>query len=74
MAKAKETKYIVGENGYLLKNGKVYQTGEEISLTADELKNVEDKVVKAETDEGKEIQQAHQEEEKQEDKKDDKKK
>jgi len=74
MAKAKETKYIVGDKGYLLKGDKVFKTGDEISLTAEELKNVEDKVIKLDTDEGKEIQAQQEQEKKQEDKKDDKKK
>lgn len=52
MAQAKETKFIVGDQGYLYKEGKVYQTGEEISLTADEAKNVEGKILKADSNEG----------------------
>lgn len=43
----KETKYIVGDQGYLYKKGKVYKTGEEIFLTPEEYENVKDKVKKA---------------------------
>lgn len=57
MARQSETKYIVGDGGYLLKGGKVYKTGEEISLTAEEHKNVEDKVVSLSSDQGKQLQQ-----------------
>lgn len=44
----KEKKYIVGDHGYLRKNGKIYKTGEEISLTEKEFKNVEKLVVSVE--------------------------
>lgn len=60
---AKETKYIVGDKGYVSKGGKVYQTGQEISLTDAEAKNVEKFVVKASTDEGKQLLEQRQESE-----------
>ncbi|HDR8409170.1 hypothetical protein A9485_02280 [Bacillus cereus] len=46
-AKAKDKKYIVSDKGYLLKEGKIYQEGEEIVLSPEEYKNVKDKVVEA---------------------------
>lgn len=46
-AKAKDKKYIVSDKGYLLKEGKIYQEGEEIVLSPEEFENVKDKVVEA---------------------------
>lgn len=49
--KAQETQenqekvFIVGEQGYLLKDGKVFKTGEEISLNEQEYENVKDLVI-----------------------------
>lgn len=49
-AKAKDKKYIVSDKGYLLKEGKIYQEGEEIVLSPEEFENVKDKVVEAAED------------------------
>lgn len=49
-AKAKDKKYIVSDKGYLLKEGKIYQEGEEIVLSPEEYENVKDKVVEAAED------------------------
>lgn len=46
-AKAKDKKYIVIDKGYLLKEGKIYQEGEEIVLSPEEFENVKEKVVEA---------------------------
>lgn len=49
MAKKEETqvgkKYIVGDQSYLMKEEKVYQTGEEIFLTEQEYENVKHLVI-----------------------------
>lgn len=65
MAKSKEKKYIVGDAGYVAKGGKVYKTGEEISLTDEQFKNVEKLVVSAGSDEAEALAGA--EDQKQED-------
>lgn len=46
-------KYIVGEKGYVRKSGKVYQTGQEITLSDKEFGNVKDYVVERDSKEGK---------------------
>lgn len=46
-------KYIVGDKGYVRKAGKVYQTGQEITLTEKEFGNCKEYVVEKDSKEGK---------------------
>lgn len=46
-------KFIVADKGYVRKGGKVYQTGQEITLTDKEFDNVKEYVVERESKEGK---------------------
>lgn len=66
-------KYIVGDQGYLRKAGKVYQTGQEITLTEKEYENVKDKVVGRGTEEAEELQDIQTDDKQVEEKKDTKK-
>lgn len=46
-------KFIVSDKGYVRKGGKVYQTGQEITLSDKEFENVKEYVVERESKEGK---------------------